>query len=154
MLSFNGPDVFWQCAEAAVCEDFPCQRVERSWALSHLFWGLVDLCNLPNKVLVGEEENRLMNTKFLEDDRGSPRQRYIKRIQGRWLDTMTSYCKASLTYPEKDVFKALEGVGQRAAQLTGDVYQHGLLRRTLPQALLWDTEIKACDPSPTGRAPS
>ena len=61
---------------------------------------------------------------------------------------------SSLTYPDKDIFKALEGVGQKVAQLTSDVYQHGLLKKSLPQALLWAADNLYCRPSPPQRAPS
>ena len=67
---------------------------------------------------------------------------------------METYCEASLTFPDKDVFKALEGVGQRVAQLTGDVYQHGLLRNTLPRALMWQATYQWCRRSPPQRAPT
>ena len=67
---------------------------------------------------------------------------------------MESYCEASLTFPDKDVFKALEGVGQRIARLMGDIYQHGLLGNTLPRALLWEADNQWCRRSPPQRAPT
>ena len=67
---------------------------------------------------------------------------------------MESYCRASLTFPDKDVFKALEGVGQCIARLMGDVYQHGLLRNTLPSALMWEATYQRCRRSPPQRAPT
>ena len=67
---------------------------------------------------------------------------------------MNCYCKASFTFPEKDVFKALDGVGHRMARLTGDVYQHGLLRNTLPRALMWEATSQWCRRSPPPQAPT
>ena len=57
MLSFNGPGVFWQCLEAAACEDFPDDKAEEiSWASHHPFWALTD----SNDLL---RTNRLSDTK-------------------------------------------------------------------------------------------
>ena len=52
------------------------------------------------------------------------------------------------------MFKAIEGVGQRIARLMGDIYQHGLLRNTLPNALLWKATYRWCRRSPPQRAPT
>ena len=43
MLSFNGPEIFWQCSEAAACGDFPNDEAEEvSWTSDHPFWSLTD----------------------------------------------------------------------------------------------------------------
>lgn len=75
-------------------------------------------------------------------------------MQDRWFSTMDCYSKASLTFPDKDIFKALEGVGQHMAQLTDDIYQHGILRNTLCKTLLWKKRIEQSRRSPPQQAPS
>ena len=148
MLSFNGPEVFWQCSEAAACGDFPNDEAEEvSWASHHPFWSLTDSDHLLRN-------NRLSGTKTRWRNRDLDGQHYNGSIHERWCTTMKSYSEASLTFPDKDVFKALEGVGQRIARLMGDVYQHGLLRNTLPCALLWGAKYMWCRRSPPQRAPT
>ena len=148
MLSFNGPDVFWQCSEAAACGDFPDDEAEEvSWASHHPFWSLTDSDHLLRK-------NRLSDTKNRWKDRDLDGKHYNGSIHERWCTTMESYCEASLTFPDKDVFKALEGVGQRTAWLMGDVYQHGLIEETLPRALMWRAKVQWCRRSPPQRAPT
>ena len=129
MLSFNGPDIFWQCSEAIACEDFPAQSVTKDVKKRDPFWALTMFAdtmqttqNMSNTLPINPTQNE---------------QRLIRRIQERWCDTMSSYGQAVLTFPHKDVFKAIDGVAQRTAQLTSDTYQHGLLRKSMPQALLW-----------------
>ena len=62
--------------------------------------------------------------------------------------------KPRLLFPDNDVFKALEGVGQRMGWLMGDVYQHGLIGNTLPRALMWEAKGQWCRRSPPQRAPT
>ena len=147
MLSFNGPEVFWQCSEAAACGDYPDDEVKDVvWALNHPFWTLTDSDHLLRNNRLPEYEKRRRIQSFGQRDNVS--------IHERWFATMGDYCKASLTFPDKDVFKAIEGVGQCMALLMGDVYQHGLLRNTLPCALMWEAKYKECRRSPPQRAPT
>ena len=148
MLSFNGPEVFWQCSEAAACGDFPSNKTEEiSWASHHPFWSLIG----PDHLL---RINRLSDTKNRWRDLDLDGQHYNGSIYERWCATTQIYCEASLTFPDKDVFKALEGVGQCIARLMGDIYQHSLLRNTLPSALLWKATYQWCRRSPPQRAPT
>ena len=148
MLSFNGPETFWQCSETAACGDFPNDKVEEvSWVSHHPFWSLTDSDHLLRT-------NRLSDTKTRWKNRDLDGQHYNESIHERWCTTMESYCKASLTFSDKDVFKALEGVGQRIARLMGDVDQHGLIGNTLPRALMWRAKVQWCRRSPPLRAPT
>ena len=52
------------------------------------------------------------------------------------------------------MFKAVEGVGQRIARLMSDIYHRGLLRNTLPCALMWKAAYHRCRRSPPQRAPT
>lgn len=148
MLSFDGPRVFWQYSEIATCEDYPYDNSESIyWASYHPFWALVD-----PTVLLGANRQAEPNDKQRTFHVNG--QQYNGSVQERWFGAMDSYCKASLTSPDKDVFKAFEGAGQRAAQFAGDAYQHGLSRSTLPQALMWRARDNMCRRSPPHRAPS
>ena len=143
MLSFNGPEIFWQCSELAACGNFPIDNGHLYSPTQYPFWALTD---------------------FDDPIRNSSQLKYIKaqrkpndfqdQLLERWTWLMASYCLSSLTYPDKDIFKALDGIGDRVAQMTGDVYQHGLLEKSLPQALLWAADNLYCHPSPSQRAPT
>ena len=93
MLSFNGPEVFWQCSETAACGDFPNDDSEEvSWVSHHPFWSLTD-------------SDRLLQTNRLSDTRTPwiscdlDGLHYVGSVHERWCTTMESYCKASLTFP-------------------------------------------------------
>ena len=70
MLSFNGPEIFWQGSEAAACGDFPVNEAEEvSWASHHPFWSLTDSGHLLRN-------NRLSDTRNLGRDRSFDGQHY------------------------------------------------------------------------------
>ena len=130
MLSFNGPTVFWQCAEFAACEDYPNDRTYSVEGIAgHSFWALTD----PKDLL---RQLRPLHH-GVQDQQSDPEGENSKpSIHERWFDLTLQYCWAKLSFPDKDKFAALEGVGQRISQITGDLYQHGLFRYTLPLILL------------------
>lgn len=148
MLSFNGSTIFWQCSESAASEEYPNDReasVER--ISSHPFWAITDPIDLLRQV--GPMEDAIPEQKSGQVDK-----RRKLSIQKRWVELMDYYCQAKLSFPDKDKLKALEGVGQRVAQITGDVYQHGLLRYTLPLMLLWELFYDRHTISPKMRRPT
>ena len=144
MISFNGPEIFWQCSELAACGNFPDNNSQLYSPTDYPFWTLTDF----------DGRARRQGQQGTIRARRQQRKGLHMQLLERWAWLMASYCLASLTFPDKDVFKALEGVGQRVAQLTDDVYQHGLLAKSLPQALLWSAPSLSCRASPPQRAPS
>ena len=132
MLSFNGPVMSRQCSEVTACEDFPWQSVAEDDRLRSPFWALTSL--------TGTTQVAQHTTTESAKSTAQCERRLIRSIRKRWFDTMTTYGETSLTYPDKDIFKAIDGVAQRVAQLASDFYQHGLMENTMPQALLWTTK--------------
>ena len=131
VVSFTDQQVYWQCSEFPACEAIPYDRIGMfHWAQYHPFWALTG----PKELL------RFNDISYSEDQlnriAARPKNCY-GNLQQRWIATLDRYCHASLTYPSKDIFKAIEGVGQRVAQLTDGVCRHGVLDSTLPSILLW-----------------
>lgn len=128
------------CPEAAACEDYPDENnTVVSWALQFPFWALT----APENLLRSNSSSSNTSKLSMKSD-----------LKEKWLHTLTSYCQASLTFPDKDIYKALEGIGQHMANLTGDVYYRGLLGKTLLIALLWTAESPSFKRGPTSRAPT
>ncbi|KAH8589727.1 heterokaryon incompatibility protein-domain-containing protein [Bisporella sp. PMI_857] len=132
MLSFNGSEVLWQCSEAVASANFPDIQKDLSavyWAERFPFWSLVE----PSDLLSAHVKQELHMRKTA---RVLPRNsKWI--IRKRRCSLMQSYCQASLTFPDKDIFKALDGIGQRLAQLTNEKYYRGFSSKSFPQSLLW-----------------
>ncbi|KAI0158697.1 heterokaryon incompatibility protein-domain-containing protein [Pestalotiopsis sp. NC0098] len=119
MLNFTQSEIIWQCSEGAACETAPAPsrkfilEVEK-WSP---FWAAENGVAPPSSV-----EN-------CTDD--------MLRLIRRWSATLDKYCRADLSYPEKDRLKALAGIGEHFSRLTNRTYQYGVLDGTMPQALLW-----------------
>lgn len=116
MLSF-GRQLFWQCGHLAVCEQFPCEP--RPWVRGtgivnyHTFW------------LLGGEGRPYQ---YPHDNGG-----YVSR----WIHTLSIYTTARLSYPQKDLFAALNGVGTELAKRSGSMFRSGILASALQQSLLF-----------------
>ncbi|ETS87204.1 hypothetical protein PFICI_01032 [Pestalotiopsis fici W106-1] len=142
MLTFTDEQLYWQCSESHACEAFPLQT---SNGIDHTrrcspFWVM--------------ESGR----QYPPSNNGSASIE-LRRLRSRWFQILDLYFKAKLSYPEKDLLKALDGIGQRFAQLTGQAYWGGILEGTFPQALLWETQTNHhrdsyCELGPSGLAPS
>lgn len=146
MLSFTQTQLFWQCSELAACETLPYHRVENDdhWTGKYPFWALARPPDLSGFIDISLSEAYHTGVRI---DRRS--------VQERWFKTLGSYSKAGLSYPDKDIFKAIDGVGRHIATLTGDIYSHGMLQKTIPQALLWSSiEYQYGHRSQDGRAPT
>lgn len=105
MLSFTNQEVFWQCSEAAACETFPVTEARGAYHLSKdISWALTDL-----KVLL--RANRASHIEERPRDLGNDVHHYYDNFKGKWFSTLDNYCEASLTYLNKDVLRAIEGVG-------------------------------------------
>lgn len=129
MLSFTRSQMFWQCSGLAACETFPMDLVEHgnAWTRDYPFWtlklhGPSHYTTLASQASIGCTRN----------------QNELRSLEDCWFKTIATYSRATLTYPEKDRFKAIEGIGTAVALLTNDNYMYGLLKKTLPQALLWN----------------
>lgn len=148
MLSFTDKEVFWQCSEAAACETFPVTEARGAYHLSKdVFWALTDL-----KVLL--RANRASHSKERPRDLSHGGNHYYDSFKEKWFGILDDYCEASLTYLNKDVLRAIEGVGQRTASLTDDVYHHGVLQKTLPEALFWSARDPRCHRVPLQSVPT
>lgn len=126
MISFTKAQLFWQCSESAACEIFPSPGVENDddWTGQYPFWALTQ----PKDLHIFNITSSSEYTNVKND---------LSGLQERWFNTLETYSQASLTYPDKDILKAIEGVGKSIANITRDTYIHGILQKTLPQALLW-----------------
>ncbi|KAI0431637.1 heterokaryon incompatibility protein-domain-containing protein [Xylaria sp. FL1042] len=62
----------------------------------------------------------------------------IYAIKFDWITVLGAYCKSILTYPEKDLLAALDGVGMELAKLSSSRYEHKTLASTLPCVLLYE----------------
>ncbi|KAI1498657.1 heterokaryon incompatibility protein-domain-containing protein [Biscogniauxia marginata] len=112
MLSFTSDHIIWQCSEMVSCEKE--LRVEHplKYSSAHMFW-----------TLSGFSPEKVNGPSYVE----------------RWLATLRRYLISQLTYRDKDIIKAISGLGIVFEQLTGDLFRHGILGPTLPRALLFDT---------------
>ncbi|KAI1127163.1 heterokaryon incompatibility protein-domain-containing protein [Nemania abortiva] len=115
MLSFGPENILWQCSQQAAADFLDQPTVELgkfhpSWTQSYPFWMLSDIAPI--------------------------RRRRVYDIKARWMSTLASYLESRLTYPEKDVFVALNGIGTEVAKSSGTSFKNGMLTSTLPEALL------------------
>ncbi|KAF2963083.1 hypothetical protein GQX73_g10492 [Xylaria multiplex] len=98
MLSF-GNQAFWQCSELAASEVSPDGALLTSLenrsndATYHPFWMLEDPAT------------------FHHSDTSD--------FRTRWMHTFSTYCESNLTYPEKDAFAALNGIGAELLKISG-----------------------------------
>ncbi|KAI1075685.1 heterokaryon incompatibility protein-domain-containing protein [Whalleya microplaca] len=113
LLLFTSKQIYWQCNELAASEDFP--RAISLYTIE--IWGN------PFWVLTNEDDE-------------TPEYQNV-RITRKWFGLLDRYSEAKLTYPEKDIFRAIEGLGRRFGQLIGRDYQRGLLSGSLQLSLLW-----------------
>jgi hypothetical protein len=130
--------MFWQCSELAACETFPMDLVEynNGWTRDYPFWtlkphGSSHFTTLASQARIGRTRS----------------QNELRSLEDCWFKTIANYSRATLTYPEKDRFKAIEGIGTAVALLANDTYMYGLLKKTLPQALLWNPSHTFKNPS-------
>ncbi|KAF2966751.1 hypothetical protein GQX73_g6856 [Xylaria multiplex] len=115
MLSF-GEGIIWQCSEIAACESSPDGNKlgfndDTAWA-EFPFWAL---------------KNPVTDRRL--------RTYYIKQ---RWTTTLEYYCQLRLTYPEKDLFKALDGIEAEIQRHSGTPFKYGILSLTFPEVLLYN----------------
>jgi hypothetical protein len=124
MLSFGKKEIFWQCSEVAACELFPDQgklrfgRSDGRFTNRHPFWLLRELVAVPGLSALDMKE--------------------------RWLEALETFCRSQLTYPEKDLFAALDGIGTQFGKLSGSLFRHGILASAFLETLLF-----VADPEPT-----
>ncbi|KAI0405188.1 heterokaryon incompatibility protein-domain-containing protein [Xylaria palmicola] len=111
MLSF-GSEVFWQCSQAAACEQYPDTDLPAySRLIGHPFWVLGYLSDS-------------------HKDSGID-------VTYQWLSALNTYCRSKLTYPDKDLFAAIDGIGTVLCQKFGGRFKHGMWDAALPEALLF-----------------
>ncbi|KAI3317431.1 heterokaryon incompatibility protein-domain-containing protein [Xylariaceae sp. AK1471] len=113
MLSFGADEVFWQCSQLAACELFPDQDEPANEDLiqDHPFWLFRNRVTVP-----------WLNA---------------FDIRRRWIGALETYGNSQLTYPEKDLFVALDGVGAELEKFSGNLFRYGMLASTLPETLLF-----------------
>jgi hypothetical protein len=128
MLLFSRTQLYWQCSAAACCELFPrgegLRFPSHATTFDFAFWTTKHIRYFD----FNDESSRITPATTVHD------------FQFRWFYTLRMYTEAELTYPFKDKFKALEGVGKHVAQLTSDTYHRGLLANILPATLLWTSD--------------
>ncbi|KAI0100879.1 heterokaryon incompatibility protein-domain-containing protein [Nemania sp. FL0031] len=116
MLSFGAETIYWQCSKQADSDGLHAalhkQPFNTAYDWKHQpFWMLDSL-------------NRSKPDTLLD-------------INIRWMGTLETYCQSTLTYPEEDIFGALDGIGAKMADYTRTPFQRGMLGSTFPEALLY-----------------
>lgn len=128
MLSF-GQTLFWQCDHLAATEQLPYEPISHHKEddalvmMSHPFWLLNDPVT----------RSRVM----------------IRSYESRWINTLSVYTKTRLSYPQKDLFAALNGVGIELAKRSGSIFRNGILASALQQSLLFESN---CEVGELGQA--
>ncbi|KAK9415706.1 putative Heterokaryon incompatibility domain-containing protein [Seiridium unicorne] len=143
MLSFTSNQAVWQCLQSAACEDAPsfADAVLHDQNSFQSFWAFADHRRT-------SAATRDLSITLPIKNPTTP------SLVEQWLTALETYSGSSLSFPDKDIYNAIDGVGELAALLTNDTYEHGMLRRSLPISLLWQTSNKDCRRSPSTRAPS
>lgn len=118
MLSFTPDDVIWQCLESNASEVDPDLTAE-----------LYDRESLINKPLFWVMTSSWMAVHGMSGK---------KALQYGWFTALDHYVTTTLTFPDKDVFRAIQGIGYEMQKLTGQTFAHGTLSDTLLPSLLWE----------------
>ncbi|KAI0022297.1 heterokaryon incompatibility protein-domain-containing protein [Xylariomycetidae sp. FL0641] len=122
MLTFTKKQVYWQCATQGACEQVPyC-----TYITTHPFWMLMD----------AGYKKRAGGIEALES----------ANLQRWWTLMLSRYCRCSLTYPEKDLFRAIEGIGRSLQEQRGGIYKYGLFDQTFPSILMWGCRQRRARP--------
>ncbi|KAK4503025.1 hypothetical protein PRZ48_006452 [Zasmidium cellare] len=113
MLHFGKDQLWWQCAEAPLL----CEQYPGSgWKLT---------CPSINTLRpAGIEE-------------------YQGNLNELWNGIMTVYSGCGITKPHTDKQRAIQGIGNRIARITDDVFVEGFLWKQLPRALCWQVTYEA-----------
>ncbi|KAI0466808.1 heterokaryon incompatibility protein-domain-containing protein [Xylaria cf. heliscus] len=121
MLSFGRSEIFWQCSELFGNENAMISA-RSSISLTKAF----PFCMLENAGTVHRPGTERIKSQSM-----------LNRIKFQWIGILNAYCNARLTYPQKDLFVALDGIGAEVSKLSGGLYKYGMLDLTLPGALLY-----------------
>ncbi|KAI1169098.1 heterokaryon incompatibility protein-domain-containing protein [Nemania serpens] len=134
MLSFSSTGLLWQCGEAARSDSSGNYAVGQPHSAESslmprlaLFWALTpdaDIAGMTSHIKA--ESSTLTNGSYLI----------------RWFDILEAYCGTRLSYPEKDVFAAIEGMGQEMAISLRSDYCYGTVTSALTSSLLWIANSK------------
>ncbi|KAI1162957.1 hypothetical protein F5B18DRAFT_621466 [Nemania serpens] len=54
------------------------------------------------------------------------------------MRTFSTYCESRLTYPEKDIFVALSGIGAELLKVSGGLFMYGIWDPTLLETLFYN----------------
>ncbi|KAI1171422.1 heterokaryon incompatibility protein-domain-containing protein [Nemania sp. FL0916] len=117
MLSFGKSEVLWQCSTQLNSGVSAKGKVISS---SEFFQGI--LSRYPFWVL---------------GNAAAPNPPRILEIGSRWFAALASYSNSHLSYPEKDLFRALDGIGEEFSKISGGSFKYGMLSSTLPEGLMF-----------------
>ncbi|KAI1422270.1 heterokaryon incompatibility protein-domain-containing protein [Xylaria sp. FL1777] len=124
MLSFANDEVIWQCSQSVASEGFdiieagrmgPLEGWKNDMFFGHPFW-------------------------LFKSPRNDSRGLSLRNINIQWMMTLKTYCRSRLSYPQKDLFTALDGIGAELAKISGSRFGYGMLASTLLEALIYGTE--------------
>lgn len=122
MLHFGSSQVHWECNESPwLCERFP--------TASATHW----------QTIIALQQSPFGLDRLLDSIRHMVQPKYYDRavIPVFWSLIVQMYTRASLTYPQIDKLLAVTGIALQATSMFGDLYQWGLLRKTLPALFYW-----------------
>ncbi|KAI5921567.1 heterokaryon incompatibility protein-domain-containing protein [Camillea tinctor] len=119
MLTFTPDQIFWQCSEAFTYE-------------SHIMYISPEEFT-QDYIMHSSREEYISFTPFWALSKVGG----LGSYKHRWLKTVNLYSRYELTYPDKDIFEAISGIGQHLASLTGDTFRYGILSSTLFDSLSW-----------------
>ena len=116
MLSFAREEVIWQCMQKCDIEGLPGYESTIGPTLPLIwYWSSFWLLNNLSRI-----------------DRYSSLD-----LRSLWLVTLHGYCKSRLTYPKKDLFAALDGIGAELAKRSDSRFGNGVLEPALLETLLY-----------------
>ncbi|KAI1746141.1 heterokaryon incompatibility protein-domain-containing protein [Xylaria scruposa] len=121
MLSFGGNEIIWQCSQLAASETYADQiqfdedEASKYELASYPFWTFG----------------------YPRSDREAS---LIRQAEKQWIGTLQAYCKSSLSFPEKDIFVALNGIGTLLVKNFNGQFRHGIWDKAFPAVLLFENK--------------
>ncbi|KAI1391620.1 heterokaryon incompatibility protein-domain-containing protein [Hypoxylon trugodes] len=111
MILFTRGDVIWHCSESTASEDNPDGTIDHEYHAGSSGDGIVGHPFWPLKLTWTADS--------------------VERVLGYgWFTFLNHYIRTHLSFPDKDVLRAIEGIGREIQKLTGVVLSHGILGGT------------------------
>jgi hypothetical protein len=138
MITFTDEGLMWQCNWTAATEDFPLQMSDClvGWKTALPFWTMIDVATVIRVPELCRELKRIPGSAL----DGTVQESEFPTLIERWYRTLHAYRRARLTFPEKDIFPAIDGIAHLLSSRMRDPYQHGVFSRSLIEGLIWSAK--------------